>query len=159
MSIAGALLMAAVMATPQPQMFPERKALGYSAARRIVEVCEDVARKNGYPPLAIAVVDEGGHLVYFVRHDEARYAMVDFAMEKAVTALITRSPSKRTMDRMLMGETHLLSIPNYVGMQGGLPIMDRSRAIGAVGVTGATAQQDEDCARAGIEAVVGQISK
>lgn len=106
--------------------------------------------------MAVVALDEGGHVLYAFRLEGASYARMDFAMEKARTALMSRRPSGDLLNRMQSGkENYLFSIPDYVGMQGGLPVISGGRVIGAIGASGATAQQDEDCVKAGIEALTG----
>jgi uncharacterized protein GlcG (DUF336 family) len=128
---------------------------GPEAARKAVDICLKMSAEKGWP-MAIVALDEGGHVLYAFRLEGANYARLDFAMEKARTALMSRRPSGDLLDRMQSGkENYLFSIPDYVGMQGGLPVVSGGRVIGSIGASGATAQQDEDCVRAGIEALTG----
>jgi glc operon protein GlcG len=114
-----------------------------------------MARERGWA-LGIVVLDEGGHPVYLFRMEGAAFPRVDFAREKAMTSLLTRRPSGVLLDRVLAGGTNLLTIPGYVAMRGGLPIVVEGRVIGAIGASGATAEEDEQCVARGIEAVFGR---
>lgn len=126
------------------------------SAREAAEVCIRMSAENGWP-MAIVALDEGGHVLYAFRMKGANYARMDFAMEKARTALMSRRPSGDLLDRMQSGnENYLFSIPDYVGMRGGVPVVVDGRVIGAIGASGATAQQDEDCVKAGVALVTAK---
>lgn len=149
-----ALLLGAAVLSPAAAQIRRAPVFGPDAARKAVDVCLQMSAANGWP-MAVVALDEGGHVLYAFRMEGAAYARLDFAAQKARSALLTRRPSGVLLDRMLNGETNLLSIPDYVGMRGGLPVVAEDRVIGSVGASGATAQQDEDCVKAGIDALTG----
>ncbi len=99
----------------------------------------------------IAVLDGGAHLLHFARMDEAPLGSIDLAIQKAKTAVLFRADSGMLGPRAQPGGP-LWSIENSNGglvtFGGGVPIFDADRrCVGAVGVSGATIDQDEMVAR------------
>jgi glc operon protein GlcG len=122
-------------------------------ARRVVQAAiADVERQN-FPPMAVAVVDWAGHLVAFERVDSTQTASVTIAVEKARTAAAYRRPSKALEDVLAGGRNAILALPGALPIEGGVPIVREGRIIGAIGVSGGTAQQDGVIAAAGIAAL------
>jgi len=115
----------------------------------------------------IAVVDDGGHLLAFARMDGARPASGYTAMTKAVTAATFRAPTGPVPPGTTAPDPLLnLSLQNAAAASGGkvttlfggVPVVVEDQIIGAVGVGGATGEQDAQIARAGIEALVKAIA-
>jgi glc operon protein GlcG len=115
----------------------------------------------------IAVVDSGGHLLAFARMDGARPASVATALTKATTAATLRQatgplPPGSDAPNVLLN----LSIQNaaaasggkFTTLFGGVPIIVEDQVIGAVGVGGATGEQDAEIARAGIDALLEAVN-
>ena len=107
--------------------------------------------------VSIAVVDDGGHLMAFVRTEGARLHTVAIAQAKARSAALTRSPtgkktsSGRDMDDHLAMAITLAAGPgSIVTIQGGVPISVDGHFIGAVGVSGAKSEEDREIAETGI---------
>jgi uncharacterized protein GlcG (DUF336 family) len=122
-------------------------------ARQIVAAAEEEARKNDWP-VAIAVVDDGGHLLCFGRMDNVAPIAAYIAPNKAKTAAMGVRESRIYEDMINNGRYAVLSVPYIEGMlEGGLPIMVGEQCIGAVGVSGAKSHEDVIIARAGIAAV------
>ena len=134
-----------------------RPLLTLDIAEKIALACEAFGEREGYRPLNIAVVDEQGNLIYFRRSRDSFRGSAEIAMNKAWTS------AKFPFTTRFLGEKIVNRDPNVVhGIQfmdrlivfpGGLPIMAGEHHIGAVGVSGATGDQDEACAQAGIDAV------
>ena len=134
-----------------------RPLLTLDIAEKIALACEIFGEREGYRPLNIAVVDEQGNLIYFRRSRNSFRGSADIAINKAWTS------AKFPFTTRFLGEKIVNRDPNVVhGIQfvdrlivfpGGLPIMAGEHHIGAVGVSGATGDQDEACAQAGIDAV------
>jgi uncharacterized protein GlcG (DUF336 family) len=103
--------------------------------------------------MAIAVVEPSGDLVYFVRMDGTQYGSIRIAEDKARAAAIFRRPSKSLADRVAAGEVALLSLRGVVASGGGMPIVVNGKLLGAIGLSGGSAQQDHDVATAGAAAV------
>lgn len=104
--------------------------------------------------VSIAVCDEGGHLLAFSRMDGAGWAGVYGAQGKAIASVATGAPSGRIPpDILVMRRINELSGDRMIYAQGALPIRVGGRVVGAIGAGGATAEQDEVCAIAGVEAI------
>lgn len=107
--------------------------------------------------VTIAVVDAGGHLVALHRMDGAAFPTAEIAPGKAFTAVSFKSESAQLMQRL--GQVAFFaSGPQLAGgrltlLPGGIPIREGDQVIGAVGVAGATGEQDVECARAGLAAL------
>jgi uncharacterized protein GlcG (DUF336 family) len=102
--------------------------------------------------VAVAVVDTHGSLIYFERIEQTQYASADIAIMKARAAATYRRPTRAFMDAINKAPA-TATLPGVVGSPGGNPIMVGGRVIGAVGVSGVTGDQDEQCAKAGIAAM------
>jgi glc operon protein GlcG len=106
---------------------------------------------------AIAIVDDGGHLVYLERLDGTFPAAASVATAKARTAATFRRPTSDFESAVRGGRTSLVAVDEMTPLQGGLPILQDGEVVGAIGVSGAaSAQQDEDIARAAVAAVATQ---
>jgi glc operon protein GlcG len=97
----------------------------------------------------IAVVDEGGSLLFLQRLDDTQVASVNVGIDKARTAAIFRRPSKVFEDQVKNGRVSALALQGAVALQGGVPIIVNGKVIGAIGVSGETPSQDEGIAMAG----------
>lgn len=106
-------------------------------------------QKNGWN-VAVAVVDNHGYLVYFERMDNTQYASMDIAVGKARAAATYRRPTRAFMDVINKGGPATATLPGVFASPGGLPIMVDGKVTGAVGVSGVTGDQDEQCAKAGL---------
>jgi uncharacterized protein GlcG (DUF336 family) len=128
----------------------DRKTLTLDGARRLAAAAEAEARKNNLH-VAIAVVDEGGNLLYFQRTHEAQTASVELAIAKARSAAAFRRPTKTFQDALAGGRTAVLKIPGAMPFLGGLPVTAAGQVAGAIGVSGnTTGEQDEQVAQAAL---------
>jgi uncharacterized protein GlcG (DUF336 family) len=124
------------------------------------------ARDAKYRPMCVAVLDEGGCLKVLKREDAASILRPDIAVGKAWGAIgmgeSSRSLSERLKERpAFLGALSVMSQGKVVPVAGGVLIMDGAdgnEIIGAVGVSGGTADEDEACAIAGIKAA-GFVAK
>ena len=103
--------------------------------------------------VAIAILDDGGHLLHFLRMDGATPANAAIALEKARTAALSRRPSGMWEERVKAGRTSMLKMPGILPVQGGVPVIVEGVCIGAVGVSGVQSHEDERIAQAGIDAL------
>jgi len=110
------------------------------------------AAKNNWS-VAVAILDDGGHLLHFSRMDEATPANAAIAMEKGRTAAISRRASGNWEQRVKDGRLSMLKMPGILPVQGGLPIMVQGVCVGGVGVSGVQSHEDEQIAKAGIDAL------
>ena len=122
-------------------------------ARRVAAAAEAEAQRHGWA-VAIAVVDDGGHLLWLQRLDGAAPIASQIAPAKARTAALGRRESRQYEEMINGGRTAFLSAPALDGMlEGGVPIGVDGHCVGAVGVSGVKAAEDAQVARAGIAAL------
>jgi glc operon protein GlcG len=131
---------------------PYGAAVGVDVARRLAATAIAEGKKTGLT-VAVAVVDPGGALVYFERIDGTQHASSDIAVAKARTAATYKRPTKLLEDAVASGRQGFLSLPGALLLEGGIPLVVDGKIIGAIGVSGATSQQDGVCAQAAINAV------
>lgn len=121
-------------------------------ARRVLSAAEDKARDIGQP-MNIAVVDEGGLLVAFVRMDDAWRGSIDIAVNKAFTSRAFDISTKELGTLSQPGKDfygiHASNGGRIMIFAGGLPLTADGRVVGAVGVSGGTGTQDQQVAEAG----------
>ena len=121
--------------------------------RRIAAASESEARTNGWA-VTIAIVDDGGHLLWLQRLDGAAPVSAYIAPAKARTAALGRRESRSYEEMINQGRTSFLSVPEIEGLlEGGVPIAVQGAVIGAVGVSGVKSSEDAQIARAGIAAL------
>ena len=127
-------------------------------ANRIASAAFAKGSELGLKPLSIAVTDAGGHLIAFQRQDGASNLRPQIATAKAAGALAL-GVSSRKIGEMAAERPSFVAALGPLASQGILPaaggvivVDDEGRAIGAVGITGDTSDNDEACALAGIAA-------
>jgi uncharacterized protein GlcG (DUF336 family) len=121
--------------------------------KKIAAAAEAEALRNQWP-VTIAIVDDGGHLLWLQRLDGAAAISAQIAPAKAHTAALGRRESKVYEDVINGGRYSFLSAPALQGMlEGGVPIQRDGQVIGAVGVSGVKSTEDAQIARAGIAAL------
>ena len=122
-------------------------------SRAIAAASEAEALKNNWA-VTIAIVDDGGHLLWLQRLDGAAPVSAEIAPAKARTAAMGRRESKVYEDMINQGRVSFLSAPSLQGMlEGGVPIVVQGQCVGAVGVSGVKSAEDAQIARAGIAAL------
>lgn len=127
--------------------------LELSDVKRIAAAAEAEALANQWA-VSIAIVDDGGHLLWLQRLDGAAAISAQIAPAKAHTAALGRRESKVYEDVINGGRMSFLSAPALQGMlEGGVPILHDGQCIGAVGVSGVKSSEDAQIARAGIAAL------
>ena len=151
LSLAALAVFAALSLNANAQL-ADKKVLTLEAAKKIAVAAEAEARKNNWN-VVIAVVDDGGHLVYLQRIDGTQTGSIDVAIGKARTSAAFKRPTK-VFDDLAKTRPSITSIsPDAVLLEGGVPIMVGGQLVGAVGVSGVTSQQDAQVAEAGIAAL------
>lgn len=136
----------ATLTSPQP-------ALTLDGAKAVAAAAVAAAKRLAAPGGALAVVDDGGHLLYLERLDDTFPAAATVAIEKARTAATFRRPTLVFEDAIKNGRAALLGVDVMTPLQGGVPILAGGRVLGAIGVSGAaSAMQDEEIARAAVTA-------
>ena len=96
------------------------------------------------------MVDPHGALLYFERMEDTQYASGDIAIGKAKAAATYRRPTRAFADVINKGGPATATLPGVVASPGGNPVFVDGKITGAVGVSGVTGDQDEQCAKAGI---------
>ena len=130
---------------------PSKRVLTLEAAKVVALAAEaEAARRKA--TVVVAVVDDGGHLVYLSRLNDTQVASVEVGIGKARTAAVFRRPSKVFEDQIREGRVAALALPGATPLQGGVPLTLDGTVVGAVGVSGNTPQEDEAIAKAGAAA-------
>ena len=139
-------------AAAQPPASPPVPVLGAALAEAIVEGCRShaAAKRQSH---AIAVVDDGGHLVAALRMDGNRSGMMEFSIEKA-KAVAAWGFATAQMEEAARGTPGFARAPGVVTVAGGVPVFsaDGRTLIGAAGASGEAPADDSACAEAGIKA-------
>lgn len=127
--------------------------LSHADCQRIGEASIKEAQSNGWA-VSIAIVDDGGHLLWMTRLDGAAPVSSHIAPSKARTAALGRRETKVYEDVINRGRFAFLSAPTIDGLlEGGVPILVDGHCVGAVGVSGVKSEEDAQIARAGIAAI------
>lgn len=127
---------------------PGKPVLTLEDARRVTAAAEAEATRNAWK-VTIAVVDDGGHLLYLQRSHDTHFGSVEIAIAKAHAAVAFERPTKSSEDAVLNGRLIHLAIPGIVPAEGGVPLLRDGRVVGAVGVSGVRSFQDGQVAAAG----------
>jgi uncharacterized protein GlcG (DUF336 family) len=127
-----------------------RPMLTLEDCRKISAAAEEEARRNNWN-VAIAILDDGGHLLHLIRMDGATPANSRIAIGKGRTAAETRRSTAMWEERIKAGRHAMLKMPGVTPVQGGLPIVIDGVCIGGVGVSGVQSHEDEQIAKAGID--------
>lgn len=99
--------------------------------------------------VAVAIVNTHGSLVYYERMNNTQSASARIAVDKATAAAMYRRPTRAFVDAIAKTGPATMTLPGVVASPGGVPIYSGGKIIGAVGVSGVTGDQDEQCAKAG----------
>ncbi len=159
--LATALLLAAAPAfaqTPVPPAPvsapapPVGTPLSLEQARAVLAAALAEARRQGWT-VAVAVVEPGGSLVAFERMDGVQYASQQVAQDKARSAALYRRPTLAFSESVAQGRLGVLTLAGAVAIEGGVPLVVDGRLVGAIGVSGASSQQDGVVAAAGAAAL------
>lgn len=153
------LLFFAVLTLPAVQAIaqgpkPYGPAVSVESAKKLAAVALAEARKNNWS-MAVAVVDPSGTLVYYEKMDNTQTGSADVAIAKARTASLYKRSSKVFQDMVAAGGSGLriLGLPNAVPIEGGIPLIVDGKIVGAIGVSGDSADHDSICAQAGADAL------
>ena len=142
-----ALLAALVTGTAGAQVV-DKKSLNLEGAKIVVAAAAAEAKK-GNAGGAIAIVDDGGNLLYLERLDNTFAAAANISIEKARSAARFQRETRVFEDAIKNGRVSLVANGELLPLQGGVPILVNGAVVGAIGVAGAnSAQQDEDIAKA-----------
>ena len=125
-----------------------KKALTLDVAKEIAAAAAAHARENNWN-VVIAIVDDGGNLIYLERMDGTQIASIEIAIGKAKTAIGYKRPSKKLGDAIAGGRPELVTLPNAMTFDGGYPLIYSDQFVGGIGISGVTSTQDGYVAAAG----------
>ncbi len=135
--------------------------LTLSDARLVLEGGDSKAKEIGVD-MDIAVVDDGGHLIAFVRMDRARITSIDVAINKAFTAACARKATHEYAAVAGAGGPafgiHVSNQGRFMIFGGGLPIFVDGQIAGGVGCSSGSPEQDQAVAQAGIDRLMKHLS-
>jgi uncharacterized protein GlcG (DUF336 family) len=131
---------------------PVRNVLTLELAKAVADVAKRDAAKRGHA-IVLAVVDAGGHLVYFERMDGVAHGTVQVAILKAQSSAAFRSPSKTFENAVDDGLIGLVGLPGMAPYEGAVPITVDGQTLGAIAVSGVTKEIDGEIAQAAADAV------
>jgi glc operon protein GlcG len=118
-----------------------KPSVGLELAKKIAAKAEAEAANRQWT-VVIAIVDDGGNLVYLERMDGTQLGSIDVAQQKARTALKFKRPTKAFEDVVAGGRTAVLSLPDVLAIEGGIPLVVKGAYIGAIGVSGMKSSED-----------------
>lgn len=137
------------------KLYLNTRKLSLCAAKLMAEAAYCEATKQGVPG-ALAIVDDGGNLLYLERWDNTMIAASKIAINKAATAVGFKRPTKKIEDVILGGRTPMLTLTgsvDYAPLMGGYPIVVDDEVIGGIAVAGTlTAEMDEVIVKAALVA-------
>lgn len=121
-------------------------------AERMTAAARVAAVENNWN-VVIAVVDDGGHLISLQRMDGTQKGSVRVAEQKARTAIMFKRPTKAFEDAVLQGRPVMMTMPDAICLEGGLPLVRDGVYLGAIGVSGVLSSQDGVVAAKGAAAL------
>jgi uncharacterized protein GlcG (DUF336 family) len=128
-----------------------KKILGLDDVKRVVAAAAAEAERNGWS-VAIAVVDDGGHLMYLQR-ERVQLGSIEVACTKARVALMFRRPTRVWEETVASGRYGYLAMPGMLPIEGGVPLVYEDEIVGAIGVSGVKSSEDGQIAEAGARAL------
>ena len=143
------------MASSSPPVIPHtstKPVLTLADAKRIAAAAEAEALRNEWR-VVIAVVDDGGHLLYLQRSHDTQFGSVETAIQKAHAAVAFQRPTKVSEDAVLSGRLIHLALPGVIPAEGGVPLLRDGQIIGGLGISGVRSFQDGLIAQAGVDAL------
>lgn len=119
--------------------------------KRVAAAAEEEAQRNNWN-VVIAIVDDGGHLMYLQR-EKVQLGSIEVAITKAKVALMFRRPTRFWEDTVADGRQGYLSMPGMLPIEGGAPLEYKGEIVGAIGVSGVKSHEDGQIAQAGAAAL------
>jgi glc operon protein GlcG len=156
--IAAGIVLALALVSSSPAQLAQKKALTLEAAKQIAAAAEKEAADNKWT-MVIAIMDDGGNLLYLERMDGTQIGSIEVATQKARSAIMFKRPTKVFEDGVAGGRTALLRLPGAIPVEGGLPLTVDGAIIGSIGASGGMSNQDGMVAKAGVDALVKIASR
>jgi len=119
-------------------------------AKKIVVKAEAYAKKKNWK-MSIAIVNSEGNLMYFQRDPEAYAGSIDASLQKAKSSNAFQRPTSAFVEAVKSGRTGMIGVKDVVALEGGVPILVDGKHVGAIGISGAKAIEDEETAKAALE--------
>jgi len=130
----------------------DKKVLTLDGAKKVAAAAEAEAKKNNWN-VVIAIVDDGGHLIYLQRIDGTQTGSIEVAIQKARTSQAFKRPTKVFEDAIAGGRNALIALHGALPLEGGLPIVVGGQVVGAIGVSGVKSTEDGQVAKAGADSL------
>jgi len=126
--------------------------INLATAKKVAAAAAEEATKMKVN-VVIVIVDTGGNLLYLERFDVVQYGSVDVAIHKAKCSVAYKRATKAFEDLIGGGKTSYLTLDGISAIEGGVPIIQDGKIIGAIGVSGGSAAQDGQVATAGAKVI------
>ena len=161
-AVAWAFGVSSVSAMSHGGALPRVPQLTIEVAEAAAVACANYAKlQEGWRTVNVAVLDKAGDLLYFRREPSSFRGSIDIAINKAWTATRFGFPTRALGENIVNrepGKVHGIQfMDRLIIFPGGLPIVVDGVLIGGIGVSGATGDQDEECAQAGLDAIAGKL--
>lgn len=147
-SLAIALFLSLGLAPLHAQL-ATKTTLSLELAKKIAAKAEAFSAEKKWN-VVVAIVDDGGNLILLQRMDGTQLGSLEVATGKAKTALRFKRPTKAFEDAVAGGRQVVLSIPDAVLIEGGVPLTVNGAIVGAIGISGMTSAQDGEIAAAAL---------
>jgi len=133
-----------------------RHSLDFDDVKAALEAADREAAHNGWA-VSIAILDDGGHLLGFLRRNGATALSAQFAVDKARTAALSRRESKFYDEAVKGGRLAMLAAQNVLPLEGGVPVLVGGHCLGAIGVSGVKSAEDAQIAAAGLRILLDRV--
>jgi len=150
----GALAQQQQPAVPEQMPFdiPYGEPITLEHAQKVLAAAEGEAKKHNWK-MDIAVVTPSGDLKAFARMDGAQLGSIEISQDKARSSARFRRPTKVFMDTVESGHPFIMGLRGIVPSEGGIPLVENGKLIGAIGCSGGTSAQDGVACKAGADLV------
>ena len=128
----------------------KQKTFTLEYAKKIASKAEAYSIKKNWK-MSIAIVNSEGNLVYFERDQESYVGSIEAAIQKAKSSNAFQRPTSAFVEAVKSGRTGMIGVKDVVALEGGVPIILNGKHVGAIGVSGAKAIEDEETAKAALE--------
>ena len=143
-----ALFAVGSLAMAQQMPNPYGPNINLATAKKVAAAAAEEAAKLKIN-VVIAIVDTGGRLVYLERFDVVQWGSIKVALHKAKCSVQYKRPTKALEDVIAKGTLTYLTLDGISAIEGGVPIIQDGKIIGAIGVSGGSSVQDGQVANAG----------
>jgi glc operon protein GlcG len=154
MLLCGAAAKAQQATTPQQMPTPYGSDISLENAKKAAAAAMAETKKNNWN-MAVAVVDTHGTLVYYEKLDGTQYASAQLAINKARSSAIYKRPTKAFQTALAAGGEgfRILGLEGAMPVEGGNPIVMDGKIVGAIGMSGGTSAQDDQCSKVGADSM------